>query len=289
MAAQALVEFPASWRNPESPGYGTYPGPYNYQGVERYAEAVAKALSLGYRHIDTAQTYGNEGYIRKAIRASRVPRDAIFLTSKLLPRRNSYWGALEGIIKSTIKLRTTPDMYLIHYPGAGRAIEAWQGLIEARAKGLCRHIGVSNFEQHHLATLLEKTGETPAVNQIEFHPYLWSERLSDLVDFCRQHAIGVEGYSPLAQCRGGLLQKPVVLEIAENHNTTPARVILKWCMQHGVRPIAGSLSEKHIAENFGPYDFVLTEQEMLWIDALGALQDRVSLLWGWDPPTAELR
>jgi len=289
MAGQALVEFPASWKNPESPGYGTYPGPYKYEGVERYVEAAAKALTLGYRHIDTAQTYGNEAYIREAIRASGVPRDAIFLTSKLHPRRNSYRGALSGLTRSKKRLGTAPDMYLIHYPGRGHAIAAWQGLVEAKAKGLCRHIGVSNFEEQHLMTLLEKTGEPPEVNQIEFHPHLWSEHLSNLVGFCQGCGILVEGYSPLAECRRELLQRPVILKIAGNHDATPARVVLKWCMQHGVRPIVGSLTETHIAENLGPYDFTLTQEEMIQIDALGVLQDRVSLVWSWDPTTAVLR
>jgi diketogulonate reductase-like aldo/keto reductase len=256
--------------------------------LERYAEAVTKALTLGYRHIDTAQAYENEAYIHQAILASRVPRDAIFLTSKLDSRRNSHQGALEGIMQSKQALGTTPDMYLIHYPGDGSALEAWRGLVEAKAKGLCRRIGVSNFEEHHLTTLLERIGEAPAINQIEFHPHLWSDSLSNLVGFCRQHSILVEGYCPLAENKTGLLQEPVVREIAQNHGSPPARVILKWCMQHGVRPIAGSLSANHMSENLGLYDFSLTQQEMIQIDALGASQIRLSRCWGWDPTTAVL-
>ena len=289
MTTQTPVEFPASWRNPESPGYGTFPGPYDYQGLQRYTEAVAQALALGYRHIDTAQTYENEAFVGEAIRASKVPRDHVFLTSKLHPDRNSYQGALDGITQSKQALGTPPDMYLIHYPGSGSGIEAWRGLMAAKTRGLCRHIGVSNFEKHHLTLLLERTGETPTINQIEFHPHLWSEHLANLVGFCRQNGILVEGYCPLAEGRTGLLKEPVVLDIARNHGSTPARVILKWCMQHGVRPIVGSLSEKHMSANFGPYDFALTEQEIVLIDALGKSQVRISLIWGWDPTKEVLK
>jgi diketogulonate reductase-like aldo/keto reductase len=288
MATRMPVEFPVSWRNPESPGYGTYPGPYNYQGLERYAEAVIKALALGYRHIDTAQAYENEAYIHQAMLASAVSREDIFLTSKLDPSRNSYQGALDGIAESKQTLGTIPDMYLIHYPGNGSAIEAWRGLIDAKANGLCRRIGVSNFEKSHLMTLLERTSRAPALNQIEFHPHLWSKRLSDLVDYCQQNDILVEGYSPLAEVKTGLLEEPVVLEIAQNHGSTPARILLMWCMQHGVRPIIGSLSETHMSENLGPYGFALTQQEMIQINALGSSQIRLSLYWGWDPTTAVL-
>src|ERR1700751_4302605 len=116
MSAQTPAKFPDSWKNPQSPGYGTFPGPYDFQHLERYEKAVIKALELGYRHIDTAQTYENEEYIGKAIEASKVSRNDIFLTSKLNPSENSYQGALAGITKSKQALGTTPDMYLIHYP-----------------------------------------------------------------------------------------------------------------------------------------------------------------------------
>lgn len=287
------VPFPESWRTPKAPGYGTFPGPYNYEGIERYEEAVLTAIRNGYRHIDTAQTYDNEDYVGQAIHDSEVPRSEIFLTSKLHPDKNSYEGALNGIKESQSELNTHLDLYLIHYPGEGDPIEAWKGLIEAKAEAeeIYQHIGVSNFEIHNLERLREETGEYPEVNQIEFHPLLFSEELMNLVQFCKGNGIQVEGYCPLAQgnARGnsGLLTNNEVKVIADAHECSPAQVILKWCMQHEVRPIVGSLNPAHISENNRPYSFQLTGNEMKTIDALGRGL-RISTVWGWDPTSVKL-
>jgi diketogulonate reductase-like aldo/keto reductase len=279
----------ASWSKRGSVGYGTYPGPYNYEELPAYVHNVKDALEHGYRHIDTAQAYENEAYVGEAIRTSELPRSAIFLTSKLSSDQNSYQGALDGIAASRQALGTSPDMYLIHFPGDGSAINAWRGLIEAKRKGLCIHIGVSNFEERHLLELIRQTRHTPAVNQIEFHPHLWSDHLSRLVAFCEKNSIVVEGYSPFAEGRTQLLTNPTILEIAESKGVSPTRVILRWCMHHNVHPIIGSRVGAHMADNLGPYSFTLSQADVGRIDALGKLQERVSRYWGWDPTTAELR
>lgn len=282
------VQFPDSWKAPKTPGYGTFPGPYDYKDIERYEEAVMTAIQNGYRHIDTAQTYYNENYVGQAIRNSGVHRREIFLTSKLEPSKNSYRGALNGIDETRLALKTDLDLFLIHYPGEGKATEAWKGLIKAKAEGRCKHVGVSNFEIKHLKKLLPLTDEYPEVNQIEFHPLLYSKELMGLVQYCKEKGIQVEGYCPLAQANDGLLEKDAVKAIANRHEVSPAQVILKWCMQHNVRPIVGSINPAHISENAGPYVFLLSQEEIESINALGVAQRRISLDWRWDPPNAEM-
>lgn len=277
------VKFPDSWRNPDHVGYGTYPGPYRYEGIERYYAAVGSTLSNGYRHIDTAHTYVNEHYLGQAIQESGIPREDIFLTSKLHPDLNSFSGTQEGVEKSLANLRTDYlDLFLIHYPGVGHPGDAWRALHRVRETGLCKHIGVSNFEIKHLKRLREISGVFPEVNQIEFHPLLYSEELEALVQFCRTNDIQVEGYCPLAWADTGLLESETVAGIVRKYHCTPVRVILQWSMQHGVCPIAGTLSPDHMAENAGPYDFDLTPDDMSAIDNLGNAQIRLSIMWGWD-------
>jgi diketogulonate reductase-like aldo/keto reductase len=288
------VEFMATssmggWSKRGSIGYGTFPEPYKWVDLPGYVDNVKEALRHGYRHIDTAQEYENEAFVGEAIRRSGLPRSAVFLTSKLSPSNNSYQGALDGIAASKKALQTSPDMYLVHFPGEGNAIDAWRGLIEAKRKGLCEYIGVSNFEERHLLELIRKTGQTPTVNQIEFHPHLWSDDLSRLVALCERNSIVVEGYSPFAQGTTHLLTNPTILEIGKSKGVSPARVILRWCMHHNVHPIIGSRAPAHMADNLAPYDFALSQAEVGRIDALGKLQRRVSIGWGWDPTTAELR
>lgn len=282
-ASNMEIHFPASWRSPQTPGYGTYPGPYEYQGIDRYLQTVKTALLAGFRHIDTAQTYDNEQYVGQAIRASGIARDEIFLTSKVEPSLNSYEGALSGIQASVSALQTQPDMYLLHYPGEGDPCGAWKGLLQAKAQGLCKHVGVSNCEITHLQILRKETGAYPALNQIEFHPLIYSHKLSELVKFCRGAGIAVEGYCPLAQGKRGILTDPNIQTIARRHGCSPARVLLKWSMQHGVRPIVGTLNPTHIVKDFGSYSFTLTSEEMATINALGTAQVRASLDWDRDP------
>lgn len=290
------VQFPDSWKAPKTPGYGTYPGSHRFEGIERYEGAVLTAIRNGYRHIDSAQTYDNEFYVGQAIHDSGVPRKEIFLTSKLHPSKNSRQGAIDGIEESRSVLKSYLDLFLIHYPGEGEVTEAWKSMIEAKYGGLCKHIGVSNFEIKHIEKLLRSTDECPEVNQIEFHPLLYSKELINLVQHCKENGIQVEGYCLLAWGdklpdelgRINLLENDAVKKIADKHRISSSQVIIKWCMQHGVRPIVGTLKEEHISENAGPYVFRLSQEEMKSINALGEKQLRLSLFWGWDPPNAKM-
>ena len=294
------VQFPNSWRNPILPGYGTFPAPFvssnvNAEQVARgFQVHIERALSIGYRHIDTAYAYRNQDLVGAAIRAQGMPRQDVFVTSKLHPSNNSYREASLKI-KQAIRLMWGEDAgrlghyldaFLIHYPGLGNPIEAWKALIAARKEGLVRHVGVSNFEIRHLEKLHERTGESAEINQIEFHPFIYVEQ-SELLDFCNTRCIAVEGYSPLAE--GQALNDENLRAIANEHNTSPARIALRWSMQHGVRPIVGTRSPAHLRENAEPYNFTLSAEEMLRIDSLGRTKPvRVSLRWNWNPKSAPL-
>lgn len=292
------LRFPQSWREPKIPGYGTFPHPFagrevEYEQVARAARpGLEQALLVGYRHIDTAFTYRNQDLVGAAANELQIPRGELFITSKLHPNNNTYGGALEKI-EQALRLiwgdnvaGAYLDAFLIHYPGMRDPIGAWKGLLTARERGWIRHPGVSNFEIWHLEKLHQATEEYPQINQIELHPYIYCEQ-NELVDFCHSKGIAVEAYSPLAEQE--VLDEPVLLSLARARGTTPARITLKWCMQHGARPIVGARNPEHIAENAEPYDFCLSEHEMQLIDVLGARKlIRVSLQWNWNPKTAPL-
>jgi diketogulonate reductase-like aldo/keto reductase len=294
------VVFPDSWNCPTVPGYGLFPGPFvsetlSYAQVARGFQChIEQALAIGYRHIDTAFTYRNQDLIGVALKARGIARREVFVTSKLHPNNNAYrdarskieealrliWG--DGFAESERYL----DAFLLHYPGIGDPLEAWKALLETQERGLVRHLGVSNFEGRHLEKVFQKTGRWPEINQIELHPYLYHEQ-RELIQFCKDRGIALEGYCPLAQ--GKVVNDPRLRTIADRHGTTPARVALRWCMQHGVRPIVGTRDQSHMEANARPYTFTLSEEEMLRIDSLGAgSPTRLSLQWGWNSKTAPL-
>jgi methylglyoxal/glyoxal reductase len=304
-AAEEL-EFPGSWHKPQMPGYGTFPYPFA-KGVIHYGETaraaqpyIERALQLGYRHLDTAFTYRNQDLVGAAVKALGVCRDRVFVTSKLHSNNNNYRQAKQKLREAIELIWGNPkddeqengsdhgylDAFLIHYPGTGNPIEAWKGICECREEGLVRHPGVSNFEVRHLEKLKETGAGRVELNQIEFHPLIYIEQKL-LVEFCQSLGMAIEGYSPFAE--GAVFKEPAVDEIAAAHDTTAARVVLKWSMQHGVRPIVGSRSEAHLAENVRKYDFQLTEDEMNRIDHLGeplGRSVRVALKWDWNPKKA---
>ena len=294
------LQFPTSWQSPAMPGYGTFPAPFagstlTYVQTARSAQKhIEQALSAGYRHIDTAFTYRNQDLVGAAVRALGILRQDVFVTSKLHPNNNTYDDALLKV-QEAIRLiwAEAPgrgdhylDAFLIHYPGLRDPLAAWRGLLQARSQGWVKHAGVSNFEIGHLQKLREMSGQYPELNQIEFHPYLYPEQRV-LLEFCKAKGIVVEGYSPLAE--GEVLKDPDLGMIAQRHQTTCARVALKWCMQHGVRPIVGTRNFAHLKANAAPYDFALSRSEMAQLDSIGCRKTtRVSLKWGWDPQTAPL-
>jgi 2,5-diketo-D-gluconate reductase A len=231
---------------------------------EQTFENVRYAIKAGYRHLDTAKAYGNEAQVGQAVHASGLPREAFFITTKLW--NDDHGDAVGGLKESLGRLEMNHvDLYLIHWPvpSQDRYVEAWQGLIEAQKAGLTRAIGVSNFQPPHLRRVIEETGVTPAVNQIELSPQLTQPGLR------REHAdrgIVTEAWSPLAQ--GKALTEPAVEEIAEAHGRKPAQVVLRWHLQLGNVVFPKSVTPERIEENIDVFDFELSEEEMEQIEAL---------------------
>jgi 2,5-diketo-D-gluconate reductase A len=231
---------------------------------ENTVENVLTAIEAGYRHIDTAKAYGNEAQVGQAIHASGLPREAFFITTKLW--NDDHSDGVGALKESLGRLEMEHvDLYLIHWPVPSKDlyVQAWKALIEAQQAGLTRAIGVSNFQAPHLRRIIEETGVTPAVNQIELHPLLTQHGLR------REHAdrgIVTEAWSPLAQ--GAALTEPAVEEIAEAHSRTPGQVVLRWHIQLGNVVFPKSMTPARIEENIDVFDFELSEEEMDRISAL---------------------
>jgi 2,5-diketo-D-gluconate reductase A len=229
-------------------------------------EAVGQALAAGYRHIDTAAAYGNEAQVGEAIAASGVDRSEVFLTTKCWNDDQGYEEAKRAFHASLERLRLDyVDLYLIHWPvpAHDRYVETWRAFIELRAEGLIRSIGVSNFLPAHLERVIEETGETPAINQVELHPHFQQGELRRLHE---RLGIVTEAYSPLAQ--GQVLGEPAIATIAEAHSRTPGQVVIRWHLQIGNVVIPKSVTPECIRENFEVFDFELTGAEVEAIDAL---------------------
>jgi 2,5-diketo-D-gluconate reductase A len=227
--------------------------------------AVSAALEAGYRSIDTAAIYGNERGVGRALAASGIPRDELFITSKLW---NSEQGAGTGAAfeASLDKLGLDAlDLYLIHWPAPANDLylQSWTALEELAAAGRSRAIGVSNFLPEHLERVIALGGTVPAVNQIELHPAL---RQAETVEFNTAHGIATEAWSPLAQ--GAMLSNPVITELAEAIGRTPAQLILRWHLQQGRIVIPKSVTPTRIAENLAVFDFELSAAAIAAIDAL---------------------
>ncbi len=232
-------------------------------------DAVSTALEAGYRSIDTAALYGNEREVGEAIAASGIPREQLFVTTKLWNDRQGREEALRAFDESLALLGLDyVDLYLIHWPApeADRYVEAWRALEELRADGRSRAIGVSNFQPVHLQRLLDETDTVPALNQVELHPLL---QQAELRRFHAEHGIVTEAWGPLA--RGGeLLEHPTIVGLAERHGKTPAQVVLRWHMEIGDVAIPKSVTPARIAENLDVFDFELDEDALAAIEALDA-------------------
>ena len=255
-------------------GFGVFQVP-----PDETAAAVGEALRAGYRSIDTATAYGNEEGVARAVRESGIPRDELFITTKLWNDDHGYDKALRACEASLERLGIERlDLYLIHWPTPARDdyVETWRALEKLLADGRTRAIGVSNFQPAHLRRLVDETGTVPAVNQIELHPYLQQAELrgthGDL-------GIATEAWSPLAK-GGDLLGEHVVTEIAGAHGRTPAQVVLRWHVQLGNVVIPKSVTPSRIKENIDVFGFTLDTEDLAAISALN--EDR---RLGPDPST----
>lgn len=225
--------------------------------------ATSAALEVGYRHLDTATVYGNEGEVGLALKASGVARDDVFVTTKCPPERA---GRELDTLRESLDLLGTDhvDLWLIHWPEGGTDHAGmWQRFLEARESGLARAIGVSNFDLELLDEVTKATGVAPAVNQIEWSPLLYD---ASTVAGHRERGIVLEGYSAL---RGGTLDHPTIVGIAERIDRTPAQVIIRWHLQHGFVVIPKSVHEDRIRSNADVSGFTLTDDDMAALDAMG--------------------
>jgi diketogulonate reductase-like aldo/keto reductase len=224
--------------------------------------AVRWALELGYRHIDTAQAYGNEGSVGMALRESGVPRDEVFITTKFYP------GRADPVAEARQSLRRLGvdqiDLYLVHWPQGG-PVWAWPGMQRARELGLARSVGVSNFSVGELDEVLAAGTIAPVVNQVQFNALSYRKAL---LDACGRRGVVMEAYSPLGTGRN--LSHPTVNRVAQQLGRTPAQVLLRWCMQHDVPVISKSVHRERLQDNEQIFGFSLSAEEMAELDALDA-------------------
>ncbi|MET0933074.1 MAG: aldo/keto reductase [Mycetocola sp.] len=259
-------------------GFGTYP----MKGQEA-TDAVASALDIGYRLIDTAVNYGNEDAVGRALAETDVPRNEIVVTTKLPGRDHGYDETLRSFDASCAALGVdTLDLYLIHWPNprAGRYTESWKAMVQLQKDHRVRSIGVSNFTREFVERLGAETGVLPAVNQVELHPYFPQEAL---LAFHAEHGIVTEAWSPLGK-RAAPYEEPVVGEIAAAHGITASQVVLRWHQLRGVVPIPKSAQPDRQRSNFEIPPVELSAEEVAAITALGRADGR---LFGGDPNTHE--
>ncbi len=251
-------------------GLGVYQTP---PGAET-RDAVRAALEVGYRHVDTARAYRNERDVAAGLAASGVPRSEVFLTTKLWNSDHGYDSTLRALDASLARLEVERvDLYLVHWPVEGLRNETWRAMEKILADGKARAIGVSNYTIRHLEELLGRAKVPPAVNQVEFHPFLFQR---ELLELCRRQGIQLEAYAPLVQARR--LDHPVVVRIAAKHSRTPAQVLLRWGIEHEVVVIPKSVRPERIRENADVFGFSLDEEDMA---ALNGLDEGYRT--SWDP------
>lgn len=245
-----------------------------YLRGEPGVDAITSAIRNGYRLIDSAIRYDNEGTVGEAVRQSGIPREQLFLTSKLRAQYFDYDDALEMIRESLYRANLDYwDLFLLHWPNPkqDKYVEAWRALIQAKENGWIRSIGVSNFMPEHLDRLIEETGETPVINQIELHPYFSQveQRQAD-----KERGIVTEAWSPLSRSRT-VTHDETIAELARQKGKTVSQVILRWHVQLGVIPLPRSSSELHQKENLDVFNFELTEGEMETLNALTKPDGRI--------------
>lgn len=245
-------------------GFGTW----QLAEDEEVEQAVGMALKTGYRLIDTAKIYGNEYGVGAAVRASDIPREEVFVTTKLWNSDHGYDSALEAFKESMRNLNLGYiDLYLIHWPATHLRHEAWRALAEIYKSGQAKAVGVANYDLEHLEELLKRSSLVPAVDQIPFNPFVYKKQ-APILEFCRAHSILVEAYSPLTL--GRRIDDPTISLVAEKIGRTNAQVMLRWAIQHGTVPIPKSSHPNRIRENFEVFDFELSDNEMQSLNELSA-------------------
>ena len=246
----------------EMPYFGL--GVYLSRDGREVINAVKWALEAGYRHVDTASLYENETGVGEGIKASDVPREDIFLVSKVWNTDQGYDATIKAFEASLERLGTEyMDLYLIHWPVAGKYRETWKALERLYADKRIRAIGVSNFMQHHLQDLLDGAEVAPMVNQMEFHPYLVQQ---SLLDFCKKNQIQYEAWAPMMQ--GNILKDPAFQDLANKSRKTIAQIVLRWDLQKGVVTIPKSSKKERILANADIFDFELSREDMNHLDAM---------------------
>lgn len=256
-------------------GFGTF----KVDDGQQVIDSVREALQVGYRHIDTAAVYGNETGVGQGMKESGVPREEIFLTSKVWNSDQGYEETLQAFADTLEKLGTDYlDLYLIHWPKTTEKTAAtWKAMEELYAAGKIRAIGVSNFKEHHLNALFETATVKPMVNQVELHPQLAQP---ELVAFCQEHGIAIEAWGPLMQ--GKVFSIPLFKELEEKYQKSIAQIVIRWHLQKGFIPMPKSITPSRIESNFDVFDFELSREDMAAIDAYNT-GERI----GPDPDTIE--
>lgn len=240
-------------------------GVFRAQDGEEAENAVRWALETGYRHIDTASFYRNEASVGRAVRASGLPREEIFLTTKLWTTDVRAGRTRAALEESLHNLQTDyVDLYLIHWPAEGFA-QAWAEMEALHREGKIRAIGVSNFQPHHLEKLAKTAQIQPVVDQIESHPYMTNQTV---IDYCHAHGMEVEVWSPLGGIKGNVLADETILALAQKYGKTPAQIVIRWQLQRGVIALPKSTHKERIQSNRDVFGFALSEEDMQAIQAL---------------------
>lgn len=254
-------------------------GVYQLPAGPKSQKLIDNALKNGYRHIDTAAIYRNEETVGEAIRSSLIPRNQIFVTTKLWNSDHGYDQALRGFDKSLERLKLDyVDLFLIHWPVQGKRKETWKALETLYKDERCKAIGVSNYMKHHLEELLGYADVTPAVNQIELHPYVFASR-AETINFCRTSGILPVAYSPLT--KGIKLADPVLVKTAAKYGKSTAQLLIRWALQQGFCAIPKSAIISRAIENLNVFDFEISETDMATLNHLDE-----NLVTGWDPTDA---
>ncbi len=239
-------------------------GTYKLTDEKTVHKAVESALEIGYRLIDTASMYNNEEFVGDAIQNSNIPREEIFVTTKLDNDQHGYDNTLKAFDISLKKLKLDYiDLYLIHWPVTGLRNESWKALEKLYEQNVCKSVGVSNYTIRHLSELFENSNLKPAVNQVEFNPFNYQKKL---LDFCKENGIQLEGYTPLA--RSKRFDHPEVKKIAEKHSKTPAQILIRWAIQQNVIIIPKSSNPERIKENSNVFDLQLDDEDMKKLNSL---------------------